>query len=483
MSNLEAKENALDPCQFSLIYPELKPCISNLPILPPQWECTALLHPFSPPPESDPQPNTPFFQLCTAYIQYSEGEYLSAQITGCSYGSWWYMISPTGTSLSTDQGHTWTSVNIGWSLPTTNWFCEAAEKAICAGTSPLNWMSAQKVNWWKIPVPDSNAATWYWFNTDGDSANLPFRLMFGQPPQNQPQPIMGDPAQLALFQMYSFTYFPSFQSINLPQRARNWINLVIRGFEPGNPKGYQMPIWNNNFGMTTLMTPVDAASNPLPTRVLYKWALDSEYNVLTDRAQNTLMWYKYNPNSKLFWEEALMFGIAPSSVAPPPYSGSSFLIDLLTDGSSSCKTMPLGQEAPDWAYSPGVNGEIQACITDNPSLCPNNVVMVISVLFPSSDEYPQGRYLWTWYSPLPDSNGTHSRPITFMESASTIEEGGTSLALADYFDYQEFEDEIGSNCFQVPISCLQESDEKTILQKQPVQESLMLFLRGSSGKA
>ena len=464
MSNLRTP--AEDPCQFSLLYPQLQPYAGNPPILPSQWECTALLHPFSPPPANDPHPDTPFFQLCTAQIQYEEGFYFSARITGCSYGTWWYIIYPDYTQLSTDQGYTWNIVDMGWSLPSTNWFGGAVSKAICAGTSYLNWMQAQEVNWWKIPVPNSNASTWMWFNAGGDSAGLPFRLMFGQPPQAQPQPIMGDPNQLALFQMYSFTYFPSFNSINNTQRSSDprsteWADPEISGFTCGNPYNYQLVIWNPNFGMTTFMTPVNEASNPLPTRVLYKWKPDAEYQVLTDRAQNTLMWYIYNPASNLVWEEALMFGAAPAGVTPPLNSGSCFIIDQHPNGSEACTPLPLGEEPPNWAYTPEVDGTIEAFITNNPTLCPNNDVAVISVLFPPSDEYPQGRYLWTWYSPFPGSNGTHSRPVTFMESASTIAEGGTSLALADYFDYQELAAEISPGCFQIPGSCLPQSGNQS----------------------
>ncbi len=383
---------------------------------------------------------------------YGEGAYLSAQITGCSYGQWWYLILPDQTVLSTDGGNSWITVDMGWTLPTTNWFGDQIQNAVCAGTSYLNWMQAQLVNWWKIPVTNSLATTWLWFNANGPSAGLPFRLMFGQPP---PSPTKGDPSQLALFQMFSFTYFPYFAGAPVTERPAKWTGADIPGFVCGNPNNYQKVIWNQNFGMTTFMTPVDAKSNPLPTRVLYTWMPDHKYQVLTDRGQNTLMWYIYNPQSGLVWEEALMFGIAPPNVPPPPYSGSSFLIDLHTDGTEACQTMPLGQEPPDWAYVPEVDGTIQACITNNPTLCPGQIVTVTSVLFPPSDEYPQGRYLWTWYALFPGSNGTHSRPITFMESASTIAEGGTSLALADYFDYRELSPEISPNCYVIPGACLQ----------------------------
>ena len=450
MSN--QKTTADDPCQYSLALPGFQPFAGGSPpVLPAQWQCTALLHPFSPPPTGEPQPDTPFFQLCTANIEYSEGNYLQAQITGCSDGgTWWYWIDPNNiTHLSRDGGTTWNEVETGWTLPTTNWFGGQAAQATCVGTAPLNWMATQEVNWWKIPVASSPAATWMWFNAGGGSESLPFRLMFGQPP---PQPTVGDPNQLALFQMYSFTYFPTFNPANLTARSTEWNAAGIEGFVSGNPENYQMVLWNNNFGTTTFMTPVNEGSNPLPTRMLYTWATDAQYQVLTDRAQNTLMWYYDNPDSNLVWEEALLFGIAPAGVPPPQYSGTGFIIDQSKDGSQTCNPlvvggMPLGQEPPNWA---SLDGTIQACITNNPTLCPNEVITVIAEIFPPTSEYPQGTYLWTWYSPQDGPTSSNCRPVTFMQSASQISVG-TSLALADYYDYQVFVSD--PSCFQVPASC------------------------------
>lgn len=338
---------------------------------------------------------------------------------------------------------------MGWSLPTRGWFGNQVKSAQCAGSSYLNWMQAQRVDWWKIPVAGSNASTWMWFDSE---SGLPFRLMFGQPPKT---PTTGDPAQLALFQMFSFTYFPSFVPAELDEAPTSWNTVEIPGFYPGNPKRYELVQWNFNFGMTTLMTPVDEGSNPLPTRVLYRWASNSEYQGLADRAQSTLMWYGANPTSGLVNETALLFGPAPPGVPPPKHSGTGFLIDLHTNSSLTCQEMPIPEEPPWWARIPEVDGKVQACIENNPALCPRNNVALISVLFPPSDEYPQGRYLWTWYSPFPGSDGTRARPVTFMESASTIAEGGTSLALADYFDYREFSEQISPRCFEIPAPCLE----------------------------
>lgn len=415
------------------------------PTLPSRWQCTAILHPYSPPP-TGPVIESPFFQLCVATIGYVEGVVMSVQITGLSGGTWWYKIQPDATYLSTDKGKTWSAVDMGWTLPTTRWL---QENATYFSTGYLNWMQAQQVDWWKQPVPKGPATTWLWFNSGNASAGLPFRLMFGAPP---PSPDKGDPKQLALFQNFSFTYFPSFEATESPV-VDHWSPPVIPGFVAGNPSDYKLVVWREHFAMTTYMTPVDSASFPLPTVVLYQWLPDSAYRTLTDRAQSTLMSFEYNPQSKIQAQQALLFGVAPKGVAPPPNSGGGFLFTRNDSGTGSWITFDFGEEPPNWARIPAVQGTIHACVTNNPALCPNQTVTICSVLFPPSDEYPQGRYLWTWYSPFPGSDGTHSRPVTFMESASTIAEGGTSLALADYFDYVELQQPIDPELFEIPLVC------------------------------
>lgn len=411
----------------------------------------ALLHPFSPPLPNPPDPDTPFFELCTAWVTYVEGEGMDAQIVGESEKTWWYKIFPTNdTYVSMDRGETWKQVEeMGWAFPSTNWL---SANASCAGLSYLNWMQAQELAWWRDPDP--LAATWFWFNADGPAANLPFRIMFGAPP---PSPYRGDTSKLAFFQMYSFVYFPQFFPVGrIPQR---WYGVPpIFGFNWGNPNGYKLFEWNANFGMTVFMTPVDKNSNPLPTRVLYRWASDGEYQSLTDRAQSTWMGYNYNPASPTLYENVYMYGIAPSHITPPPAnSGSNFLFNLSKHGEATCTTltidgMALGQQPPNWVSIPGVQGTIHATLANNPTLCPGNDVTIVSVLFPPSETYTEGRYLWTWYSPFPGSDGTHSRPVTFMESASEIGKG-TSLALADYFYYEEFKEPIDPRNFEAPAVC------------------------------
>lgn len=421
------------------------------PALPPAWQCTALLHSFSPPPRNDPQ-TTPFYQMCIAHISFIANQVMSICVVGLDYGTWWYRITPQGTQLSTNKGATWTVVDMGWTLPTQNWL---NNQPSYFQTGYLNWMEAQEVDWWKQPVPGSNATTWMWFDT---ASQLPFRLMFGAPPSS---PAMGDPGQLAFFQNFSFTYFPSFAPASSPN-VDTWVDPVIAGFQPGNPNNQKLVVWNSCFFMTTYMTPVDSKSMPLPTVVLYQWKPNEGYRVASDRGQATIMSYEYNPSAGFQDQVAMLYGVAPSGTTPPPLAGSGYIYNetfFLSRGYPfpivwSCDNIGLGQEPPDWARIPAVDGTIHASIHNNPALSPGQTTNIISVLFPPTKEYPQGRYLWTWYSPFPGSDGTRSRPVTFMESASTIAEGGTSLALADYYDYQESPVWFPPEFFDLPALCL-----------------------------
>jgi hypothetical protein len=446
--------HAVDPVPPEA-YPSFQPMTGQAPQMPIAWACTALLHPFSPPLSINPQPDTPFFQLCIAHIVCSRGNFLSAQIVGCIFGTWWYIITPSGTRLSTDEGATWTDVDMGWSVPQ-DWFGAQGPNAACAGSSPLNWMATNSVDWWKIPVPLPNlpsAATWMWF--DSASQN-PVRMMFGYGP---PSPTKGDPTQLALLQMFSFTYFPSFEALPNVAIPATWTNPTIEGFSVGNPNGYGKFVWNSNFGMTAFMTPVNENFNPLPTRVLYVWKPDQDYKIASDRAQNTLMQFSYN-SGDVKWQEALLFGRAPAGMQPPPGSDVAFLITKLHSPAESCENLPFPQEPPDWVSIPAVQGTIQATITNNPLLCPNATVTIFSVLFPPAPpNYPNATYLWTWYAPTPGSKGKHSRPITFMQSQSGVNVG-TSLALADYYYYQEFATPIDPSNFTVPGPCAEHSKKR-----------------------
>lgn len=453
MKDLSSSSSAcVDPISDSQ-YPVLESFTGAQPTLPQYWECTCLLHPFSPIQSNSTAADkaSPFFEICIATVYYAAGIGLNALLVGSSGRRWWYNVTPSQTTVSTD-GVNFVPVDMGWTVPTTNWFGNESGNANCAGTSYLNWMKAQQVNWWKIPVGSSNPApaTWMWFDS---VSNLPVRLMFGQGPVASPT--MGNVNQLALFQMFSFSYFSSFQALSGNPLSSPLIDPFIDGFSFGNPNNYELFEWNTNFGMTVFMTPVNEQFNPLPTRVLYNWAADNQYKVSSDRSQSTLMKNIYNkigPNDPFTSQVALLTGPSPLGMTPPPNSRAGFIINYSGDKITKClgfANFPFPQEAPNWVQIPAVGGSIQATILNNPVLCPNNPVTVLGVLFPpSGTNYPDSTYLWTWYSPL-NASGSSSRPVTFMQSQSGVGLG-TSLALADYFDYEEFTTPIPPCNFAVP---------------------------------
>lgn len=449
---------AVDPVPPSA-YPTFRPVTTPAPAMPDAWSGVVLLHPFSPPPTDDPKPDNPFFQMGIAAIDYVKDEFFSARVAGCE-SNWWYVTTKTETRLSIDGGATWTTIDIGWSLPA-DWYGAQGPNVRCAGASALNWMSPRSRDWWVIPVPQPGDsppyATWLWFDSaTGD----PVRMMFGNGP---PQPTFGDPTQLAFFQMFSLTCFSSFTRYDVadaPVLPTAWEDPVIPGLSVGNPKGYKPFVWNTNSALTSFSTPVNGNFNPLQSRTLYVWKPDARYATYTDRAQSTLMHYTYNqalPNigKPISTVESLLTGNGPASAPPQPHAGVGFLYTHYDDGSEACETGPdfsFGQERPNWVSTPGVQGTCEATIVDNPALTPNTTVTVYSVLFPPADKYPQGTYLWAWYSPL-SADGVSSRPVLFMQAQSALN-AGTSLALDDYFFYDTPWQPIDPANFEIPPVCL-----------------------------
>ncbi|NJM33153.1 MAG: hypothetical protein HC848_10315 [Limnobacter sp.] len=269
-----------------------------------------------------------------------------------------------------------------------------------------------------------------------------------------------------------FSYFPEFNPLNiedeLASKPRVFNAPSIAGFQTGNPNGYENFVWNSNFGMTAFMTPVNEQFNPLPTRVLYVWKDDAHYSVYSDRSQNTLMQFTYNPGT-MAAQEALLTGPAPAGPPPPPNSATGFLINYEPSGSSTCiggSQFPFPQEPPTWVSVPAVEGTIQATISNNPVLAPNTTVTIFSVLFPPAlPNYPEATYLWTWYAPQ-NASGTESRPVTFMQSQSGVNVG-TSLALADYYFCENFQQPINPANFDIPSSCSPQTRANGLRRRLP----------------
>ena len=455
---------AIDPVGPS-DYPSFRAVATPAPAMPGAWSGVVLLHPFAPPTREDPDPDNPFFQMGIAAIDCVRGEFFSARVAGCE-SNWWYLTTEQGTTLSKDGGKTWGALEIGWTMPS-DWFGAQAPAARCAGQSPLNWMSAKPRDWWVIPQPQPGDsppyAAWYWFDSaTGD----PVRMMFGDGP---PRPDFGDPDRLAFFQMFSLICFSSFTRYGPGELARptEWADPVIPGLSVGNPKGYKPFVWNTNSALTAFSTPVNGYFNPLPSRTLYVWKPDNRYATYTDRAQNTLMHYTYNQDLPHIGKpvdhvESLLTGQGPAGAPPQPHQGVGFLYTRYDDGSETCETgakFSFGQEPPNWLTLPHIVSACEATIVDNPALCPNTTITIYSVVFPPADKYPQGTYLWAWYSPL-SKDGVSSRPVLFMQAQSALSQG-TSLALDDYFYYDMPWTPIDPANFEIPPVCLTSAKPKS----------------------
>lgn len=426
--------DAIDPIPPQDI-PELEPFYGARPTLPNNFSCTVLLHPFAPPPEDDSQANVPFYQLCTATIQYSEGDFFAAQLTGTEYGSWWYFVKGDQTQLSTDQGKSWSTIVTGWSVPNND---PLGPDARCAGQSTLNWMNAQNTSWWTSPVSvpgsDVKGATWMWFDTE---TNAPVRIMYGVPPVTA---TTGTADQLPVLQNFSFTYFTKFDSNYAEPNPREQNSSNIDGFQSGNPYNYPLWNWAENQGLTAFMTPVNQAYDPLPTRVLYRWD-PAPFETTSVRSQSTLMRYAVPvpPNNYSYQLALLQRQPAPARSYDAFYDANGDI-----DKEASYQPFPFDTQPPNWVALG--QGEIKATIVKNQDLCPGNTVVVAGVMFPPAKNYPQGTYLWTWYSPI---EGTLSRPVVFMQSASSLGLG-TSLALADYFYFEKYDQPIDAQNFILP---------------------------------
>lgn len=449
---------AADPIPASAL-PVLAPVSNAAPVMPDAWSATVVLHPFGPPPGTGPVPDTPFYALRIAAIDFSAGRFLSVRIGGHAHG-WWYIVTPGGTRLSVDHGVHWADIDCGWTLPT-DWYGAQRATAACAGSSPLHWVAPRPVDWWRLQVPlgtgSPPGATWLWFDS---ATHDPVRMMFGVSP---PAPAMGDPTQLGFFQNFSLICFADFTRYapgHAPALPTSWVEPSLAHFRFGNPHHFKPFEWNHNFGLTSFSTPVNGLFNPLQTRTLYAWKSDADYRVYTDRAQSTLMHYRYNPHQPAGGKaidavESLLTGIAPAGKTAA-HSGTGYLYTRYRDGTEGCVTgakFQFGAEAPKWVSIKGVHGTLAATIDAHPRLCPDVVVTIYSVLFPPNDKYPDGVYLWTWYAPDPGSDGSASRPVLFMQADSGVNEG-TSLALADYFFYRNLEAPIDPANFVVPGACL-----------------------------
>jgi len=430
----------------SIAVPALATTIkSNPQPLPEEWFATAVLQPFSPPQgtTTKEEMDTPFFQLSLARVAYSSVKNLFVvKVTGCDDGRrWWYKMRGNETYKSKD-GESWKPVNTGWSFPSRTW----TQGATLVGESSLNWMSDRQMSWWKKPF--KKTSVWFWLFRE---SGIPFRMMFAAPP---PSSIRGRPDNLAFFQMFSFSYlvdFKTYEFADEPSIMETLNNAKDMPIQCGNPYDYELFEWNSHFSMSAFMVPVDFNSNPLPTRVFYRWDKSGQYKGrIFDRAQTTEMHYNYNKDHPTFIDTAALFGPWDSDSKPAVANRGFDLNENRFSWNTTCtefvvEKMTLGQQPPSWpklghAQIKGIIRKPEDAPANwvSPLTGSNRTVALIQCLFPPQlPNYPNSTSLWTWYDytdVVSFGQRDVARPIVFMQSAPSIGVG-TSLSLADYFDY------------------------------------------------
>ena len=405
------------------------------PILPEEWSATAFLHPFSPPQTGKLDKDNLFTQLGIATFSYSSKLNLFfIKVQGCKGERRLYKMDDKDTYIWKDGK--WTKVDMGWEFPNRDWL---GSNAVYAGSSPLNWMNEDKVMaWWK--QPHDTSATWFWY----DKTGAPFRIMFGTPP---PSILKGDKTKLAFFQMFSFTYIVNFKPVFMvSENIFNNKPIQSFGLECGNPDSFKPFNWTSYFAMSAMMVPVDFKSDPLPTQVTYRWEYGLWKGRRTDRLQTTVF---YNPG---LLSTAALFGGWKGT----QHKGDGYRLDSnMLNWTHACEKITaegigIGQQPPWW---PMLGKAKVLAVIRKPTSAPadwvspftgtNRTVAILGVLFPPHlPQYPESTYLWTWYdyTEYSERQGP-ARPITFMQSASKINEG-TSLALADYFQYVQLDKDV-----------------------------------------
>ena len=85
--------------------------------------------------------------------------------------------------------------------------------------------------------------------------------------------VHGSSEKLPLFQMFSFTYLVFDEDFdNKPLNKENQeTKLQKYGFKCNNDENWPLFEWSAKFTFSSMDIPIDAPSNPVPTKVTYQW--------------------------------------------------------------------------------------------------------------------------------------------------------------------------------------------------------------------
>lgn len=405
----------------SLVFPPLPPCNNAAsPQWPQKWSALALLSPFD--------GSTMYLSLITYDYSLQAMRTVIADYEGgfadmITIHDSTYLISANNQCLTP-------LVKGMWKVPAPNWLSSTDHN--CAGIKPILNVNVQ---WWRYQA--GNIGNWLWTRLDN---GFPWRMMFVNDSNQYQLPLLGNfsmtnfmafetIAQSGLgplvaacrkvrsmedekaFNIHSFLQ-QSRAGVNAEEKDRRmaWLQEKAGSIRPDST--LPLPVWPQTFKATSLMTPVNRM-NTYPTSISYDW------NV---RKQLTSMLQPDGSVVNAFLMDTI-----------------TYLVQQYKDSFQCGGNLPhLGPPTPRWAYLDKCKSKL--LITDGP-LSPGEKTTVFTC------PIEEGRVFWIWYT-------DKGKPIVFFETAPPVSEG-TSLSLADYYDWQP-NVSIDPNIFKkLPPACTQ----------------------------
>jgi hypothetical protein len=320
-----------------------------------------------------------------------------------------------------------------WSVPGPDWINGTDHN--CAGTKPLLNINVQ---WWRYQA--GSIGNWLWTRVDNGA---PLRMMFVNDSNIYHLPALG------MFSMVNFGQFDSLaqsglapivascrsmKSKNIPATldlfklitaskknltvSEKQRRLSMMGTGLGTIKKdtntTNLPTWPVQFKATSIMTPVNR-SDAYPTTISYDWNIKKQ---LTSMKQPDL-----------------------SVVDAYLIDTITYIVQKLKDSIDCQGALPhLGPPQPRWAYLDRCKSKL--IISDGP-LSPGRKTVVFTC------PIEEGRVFWIWYT-------TEGKPVVFYETSPPVSEG-TSLSLADYFDFFPNVGIDTSEFNKIPVQCMPDS--------------------------
>jgi hypothetical protein len=297
-----------------------------------------------------------------------------------------------------------------WNFPAPDWINSTDHN--CAGIKPILGKYAQ---WWRYQA--GSIGNWLWTRNDD---GMPWRMMFVNDSNLYRLPLFAN------FSMVNFFAFDSIAQTNLgplvnqcrntgkkftttkldiksmmadsreniaaaeKERRSAWIKERLPNIQSDST--ISLPTWPQTFNATSMMTPVNRTTS-YPTTIAYDWNIKKQLT---------------------------------SMLQPDGSSVDAYLLDTITyivqkyaDSVQCGGALPnLGPPLPRWAYLDKCQSKL--VLTDGPLSAERKTVIFTCPI-------EEGRVFWIWYT-------AEGKPIVFFETSPPISEG-TSLSLADYYDF------------------------------------------------